>query len=159
MYNKKGGLAIGEIRGFFVYTFIAIVGILLFYGCSVFNEKKTMEEISISTHEINAIKSLNHFLEIPSQDKKVIDIIVESYYKRDYGELDKIAKTFFSEDYTSWALLILDEHGSTLYDSKDTYKIYDFRLAESELRIPISDISGNFEFVTLIFQIREKRDI
>jgi len=157
MSNKKAGVPVDEIRGILVYMIVAVIAMLFFYGCNVFNAKKTYEEVKISTNEFNAIKNLNYFLEIPiNQEKKVSDIIIESYVLNDYTEFDKVAREHFSKIYGDWRLIIFDNDGYIKYNSHEFGEISSITVAKSEAKILIPDGTGNFEFIKVVFQIHKK---
>lgn len=162
MLKKKKGLAYGEIRGILVFLFVLVIGVFIFYGCNIININKSNEEVQVSTTEIEIIKDLNFFLEIQiDKDRKVSDIIIESYKKNDYDEFKKIASEYFlKKRYGDWKLILSDMDNNQLFNSRDydTFSRKSPRLkivAESETKIIFPSGTNNFEFINILFQIRE----
>ena len=151
MLNKKGWHpAIDELRGSLTFMLVAVIIILSFAACSVYNETREYEEFKISKYEIEAHKSLNFFLEMPiDEEKKVSDVIAESYLKEDYEDLNEIIIGYFGDlkDFPAnradgyWILEIFD--GSRLYSSIQ-YNGYARRyctesVTQSETYLPVID--------------------
>ena len=158
MSNKKAGVAIEEIVGLFIYTLafviISTIIILGFYGCNINNSQKTQEEFKVLKSGISTISNLNFFLNLPViEDKKVMDLIVESYLNNDYNEFDTKTKEFFSEDEFCWRLVILDADDSNLnqlYNCEDYGEI----ITQNSVTMPIVD--RDKELITVLLQIRER---
>lgn len=108
MFNKKGGIAIEEIRGVLTFLFVAVIVTLIFYGCSVSKITREYKELKFSKEEIEATKALNFFLEMPvDEERKVSDVFVESYFKEDYSELEELnIEEYFSNSFRGWILYI-----------------------------------------------------
>ena len=157
--NKKAtDIAPGEYLGILVTIFVIVIFMLIFYGCSVFNAKETHEAFVISKEELEAIKDLNFFLEMPIDgEKNVLDLVIESFNNDDYGELHNLAKEHFSKKYDNWGLIIEGISGRALYNSISYgggSRIQSKSvIADSEVKIPILEKENE---ITVVFQIREK---
>ena len=80
MLNKKAAIPANAIRGIIFYSFVAIIGILIFYGCNIQKAKEAYAEVKVATEEFNAIEDFNRFFEMPlNQEMRIIEIIEESY--------------------------------------------------------------------------------
>ena len=156
MLNKKGGVAVEEIRGILTFMFVAVVLILLFYGCSVNKIKNEYRELKFSKGEIEAAKALNFFLEIDAdEERKVMDLVVESFNNDDYGEFREIVEEHFSSKYDKWRLVIYDSKGYQKFNSHVLPS--DFELgalvASSYAQIPI--LNEDSESIIIIFEIHK----
>ena len=159
MFNKKGGAAIDELRGVLTYTFVFVIMLLFFYGCSIFNEKIDEQTLSISKDKILANKNLNTFLETPVvEGKNFADLIIGSYLSNDYNEFENKAKEYFTG---------LDLYCRVQVYSKDDRLQYEYKLLapnqntiddpiQGHIMLPIPD--GNSQILTIILQIKEKTD-
>ncbi|MEK0338153.1 MAG: hypothetical protein QQN41_12035 [Nitrosopumilus sp.] len=102
MFDKKAGIATEEIFGMVTFMIVAAIAVLLFFGCSVKLQTQEYTAFELQKDEIEAIKSLNFFLEMPhptNPEKMVMDLVVESYLSETddaYCELDSIAREYFS---------------------------------------------------------------
>ena len=154
MLNKKGGIAAEEIRGILTFMFVAVIALLLFYSCSVNKAAKEYKELKFSKGEIEAAKALNFFLEIPvDEERKVMDLVVESYSNEDYTEFDSITKQYFSNIYSDWRLIIFSKH-KTFYESRDESGIrYVNSIWIAEEYLPVFKGSEDFEFIRVILYI------
>lgn len=103
MSDKKGGVAIGEYLGIIVFMLALVVFGLIFLGCSVSKVKQDYERFLFSKTEINGIRDINFFLEMPYADekedgfeeeheKKVPDIITRKHHKVDFLPADAFDK-------------------------------------------------------------------
>lgn len=99
MFNKKGAGAIQQLPGIFMVTIAIMLMLLFFWSCSANREAKRTNEFEFSKNEIEAIKALNFFLEMPigeecvSEDRTVMDTIIEG----DYDCLNTMAVGHFGE--------------------------------------------------------------
>ena len=89
MFDKKGLIAIDELRGILTFMIIAVILVLLFFGCQVTKSKTTYEQLKFSKDEVLVIKQLNRFLETPvNMENKTYDLLV-GYIKDAYkGTID-----------------------------------------------------------------------
>lgn len=120
MYNKKGAMPSMEIRGLLTFVFTAAIILLLYYGCGVSREKQNYTKFELAKDEIEAIKALNFFLEMPNPtnpEKTVMDLVVESYFSGDYADFNTLAVDHFQEKYDDWMLIVYDKDGVEKYDS------------------------------------------
>ncbi len=156
MSNKKAGIAVEEIWGILTYMVVAVIAILLFYSCSVNKAAKEYEELKFSKEGIEASKALNFFLEMPvDEERKVMDLVVESYSNADYTEFDSITKEYFSNIYNDWTLIIFSKH-KTFYESRGESAIrYVNKLAIAEDYLPVFKGAEDFEFIRVILYIYE----
>jgi len=156
MLNKKGGVAVEELRGILTFMFISLVVLLLFYGCSANKAKREYKELKFSKGEIEAAKALNFFLEMPvDEERKVMDLVVESYSNEDYTEFDSITKEHFSNIYNDWRLIIFSKY-KTFYESRDESAIrYVNSLWIAEEYLPVFKGAEDFEFIRVILYIYE----
>jgi len=124
MLNKKGVLAIDELRGILTFMFVAVIFLLIFYACSVNNAKQEYEKLKFSKEDIEATTVLNSFSgTLVGEEKKVSDVIVEAYLSKNYDYLNKLAMEHFGNlkdstayrAYDYWILKISDD--SITYDS------------------------------------------
>lgn len=121
MSDKKGGVAIGEYLGIVVFILALVVFGLIFLGCSVSKAKQDYERFLFSKTEINGIRDINFFLEMPYVDKdeegfekehekKVPDIIRKKHYEVDFSSgdaFDKFVVSHFDKLYgEKWRLAI-----------------------------------------------------
>ena len=163
MFNKKGAVPIEEISGLIIYMVVGVIIILSFYGCNINSAQKTQEKFKVSKSEISVISELNFFLNFPiTEDKKVLDLIIESYINNDYSEFDKIAKNYFSKAEFGWRLSIFNPNGDTSIRVYSFHELYSDAnlggiIAQSQLTIPL--LNKNPELITILFQIREKPDV
>jgi len=97
MYDKKG-TAFEEFVGLGIFIFAVLIGLLFFMGCRVSKEAQEYEAFEFSKDEIEAIKALNFFLEMPvDEERNVIDLIIESVNNGDYVNLNTIAVDHFGD--------------------------------------------------------------
>jgi len=159
MFNKKAAIPTEEIRGIFTYMFVAVIAILIFYGCSVNEVKKDSQEREISQSQLESIKTLNLFLETELDDgKKVSDRIVELYIEGYLEkEMNKIVKDFFSDIEIKGIILLFNERGQ-VYSSIGVLNP-SARYIPSQAELAVLSKSGeDIEFITVVFQPPREED-
>ena len=171
MYDKKG-TAFEEFVGLGTFTFAIVIGLLLLFGCRVYKETQDYEAFEFSKDEIEAIKALNFFLEMPvDEERKVMGVIIKSYQDEDYCEFDKIAREHFSEIHDRWGFTIgLAESNAADYNSYECYALSDCEesdtencqsagdgsiVAESETKIPFLEENLELKELKVTLMIRE----
>jgi hypothetical protein len=148
MSNKKGAGAIEQLPGIFTITIAIMLMLLFFWGCSANREAKKTSEFEFSKSEIETIKALNFFLEMPiEEDKKVMDIIIEAVNEDDdekYRTLNTAAVNHFSETYDYW-LLKFDGYDSIDYNGYDEMSSILFDPPLPEVKTKIYDLGDDLE--------------
>ena len=148
MFSKKAAIPAEELRGMLVYMIVAVIAILLFYGCNISNAKKSNEQEKSMEQGIEAAKKLNNFLEIPlGNNRDVYSMVQEAYDSKDFSGMDRMAKDFFGQKYNKWRLVISDESKNILY-SYLAYEINTKEPAKSEMQVPVFDM-GKMQFLTI----------
>jgi hypothetical protein len=157
MYNKKGAMPAEEIRGILTFVFTAAIILLLYYGCSVRREQQEYDKFELVKNEFEAIKELNLFLEMPvDEERKVMDLAVESYLNEDYAEFDRVTQKHFSDIYDDWRLILFIER-ETVYESgaASAVRIVDkFGMAEVYLPV-LKEGAEEFKFIRIILYVYE----
>ena len=152
MFSKKAAIPAEELRGMLVYMIVAVIAILLFYGCNISNAKKSNEQEKSLEHGIDAAKELNNFLEIPiGNNRDVYSMVQEAYGSKDFSGIDRMTKDFFGQKYNKWRLVISDENKNILY-SYLAYEINTKELAKSELQVPVFDME-KVQFLTISLEV------
>lgn len=152
MFSKKAAIPAEELRGMLVYMIVAVIAILLFYGCNISNAKKSNEQEKNIEYGIDAAKELNNFLELPvGNNKDAYSMIQESYVSKDFSGIDRMAKNFFGQKYNKWRLVISDESRNILY-SYLAYEINTKEPAKSELQVPVFALE-KVEFLTISLEV------
>jgi len=166
MLNRKGGVAIGRYVGMIVFVFVIVILGLSFLGCSVSRAKQDYEVFQISKAEVEIIRDLNLFLEIPVGDGKImLDLILELskefIYNEDSSkndldrfrtEMSEIFQEYFS---SSRRLMIINSVGGMWYDSFGNYAWRDIsydELIEGTVKLPIATESGGYAFIEVVLQ-------
>ena len=158
MRNKKAGFPADELFGTTRWLFVLVVALLFFYGCSVFDLKKTSNQITDSENDLDAAKSLNYFLGFPVNDQNsILDLIGESYKSGNYGEFNKMQREYFSGKYVYWKLIISDKNDNVLYESNEFKSSMSLsgqvsKFSESEVNAFVIDKEGKLETVTILLQ-------
>ena len=151
MSNKKAGIAVEEISGILMFMFLAVLGLLFFFGFMVGKTATDYEKLAFSNNEIKANRDLNFFLEIPyDEERKVSDVIVEAYLARDYSETYELGiLEYFSNKYSNWRLNIGDKY--------DPFQSYDLEASidyiEVYVKLPVKKESTDLEFVDVKLRI------
>lgn len=160
MWNKKAtDIAPGEWTGIITSIVVITLFSVVFVGCTAFFSTQSHKLFIASKVEIEAIKELNNFLELPiDQEKSVLDLIIESFNDDEYSELHNLAKEHFSKKYDNWGLVVKGFRGTTLYNSISYGgDLLNMRLipviAYSEIKLPILEKENE---ITVVFQIREE---
>lgn len=157
MLNKKRGIATGEIIGLLVFMLGAVTITLFFYGYIISNAQKAYQESKFSKDEIEATKTLNFFLEMDADDeRKVVDLTIESYSNEDYTEFDRIAEQHFSPISNNW---VLEIYGTDRFHQvKDAPTKYE-TTGEAFVQLFILKESGDFETILVVLAIGPNRII
>jgi hypothetical protein len=158
MRNKKGKIAAGEIFGMLSWGFIAVVVVLLFWGCEAKREIVKYNTFEDLKTEIEATKALNFFLGMPhptDSEKMVLDMVIESNRANNYDTFSGIAEGYFGEIYDKWFLYVIDYSNGNNYQFSSGSTIVS--QAEVEMKVVDESKLPKIEFVTLniVFQIRE----
>ena len=144
MPNKKGAIAAEELFGALRWLFVLVVALLVFYGCGVFELKKTNTQITASTNDLEAAKSLNYFLGFPVDGQNsILDLIQESYKSGNYDQFNKMQREYFSGKYGYWNLIISDQDNNIIYESKEFS-------SSAQLSEPINEVSESEENFVVI---------
>ena len=144
MPNKKGAIAAEELFGALRWLFVLVVVLLVFYGCSVFELKKTSAQITVSASDLEAAKSLNYFLGFPVDGQNsILDLIQESYKSGNYDQFNKMQREYFSGKYGYWNLIISDQDNNIIYESKEFS-------SSAQLSEPINEVSESEENFVVI---------
>lgn len=152
MLSKKAAIPAEELSGMLVYMIVAVIAVLLFYGCNISNAKKSSEQEKNMEQGIDAAKELNSFLEIPiGNNEDVYSMVQEAYGSKDFSGIDRMAKDFFGQKYSKWRLAISDESRNILY-SYLAYEINTKEPAKSELQVPVFEM-GNVKFLTISLEV------
>ena len=161
MSNKKGGVAVEELRGILTFMIIAVILMLLFFGCSITKTKKEYEHLKFSKDDIQVTKELNRFLEIPvDPEKKIYDTIIR-YLKDAYVDSDPEIFNKRMDDIGKVNLpayrrmLVILPSGGILYDSLGRYAprdIYYAGISEGIALFPVSIGPNRFDFVEIVLQ-------
>ena len=95
------------------------------------------------------------FLELSSDEgEKNYDLIIESYLNNDPNAIDTINKTYFSEIYGDWRLLIIDSNNNIFYDfQKKSDKPDKTKAVEGFVKLPVIKGEDDFEFIEVVLQI------
>ena len=184
MSNKKGAVAVGEYMGILVFMFVLLVVFLIFSSCSVLKVGQDIKQSKISKTEVEAIKSINFFLEMDYVDpddpefqedkgKKVHDIIIKKHNNVDFLEgdmFDKMVHDYFSEKYIyttkigsptrkdgtdKWRFLIFPNIETRGIGHQ--YQSSDFRYGnkvEAYVRMLVPN-EDNYEYLELVLHIYE----
>ncbi|MCH8067434.1 MAG: hypothetical protein IIC69_02520 [Nanoarchaeota archaeon] len=142
--------------------FVVVITGLVFFGCVVSASTKEYEAFQLLKDEVNVIRDLNFFLEMPidqdDQENNVLDLIIESYLSDDYNELNEIAVDHFSKDNDDWKLVL--QIGNTRFYNSVTYnggvdsvRLYRI-LSQTETKIPILEEDTE---LMVIYLLRERR--
>ena len=154
MLNKKAAIPANAIRGIIFYSFVAIIGILIFYGCNIQKAKEAYAEVKVATEEFNAIEDFNRFFEMPlNQEMRIIEIIEQSYFNNDYDKLDETARDYFSSKNYGWKFTIIDDKGYQIHKLSRLDTGYDTFVSGIEEEIARSDHKGEFKKIKIMFQI------
>ena len=158
MYNKKGGVAINEIRGILTYMFVAVIAILIFYGCNVNAVTKKSEKAEDLTEEIEATKALNLFLKSPvDEDTKVSEFIVELYIENSFEgsdrskieKLDETISEFLANTNINANIIIFDiDNNRELYNSRTFGSGRIVEVSESKIAVSLDP-----KLVQILFQL------
>ena len=151
MLNKKGGIAAEEIPGLILVLIVLPIGMILLHSCGALASINKHNEVKKSISESNAIKSLNVFLEMAvDNEKDVADLIVESYQKNDFDEVDKLAEEYFSSQST-WRLIV-QKDDNIFYDSIETSSTGTATLlGQSTIKLPVAR-GEDIEFLEITLQ-------
>lgn len=161
MLGKKGGVAIGEVRGILTFMFVMVIAGLVFYGCAVSEAKKDYKEFQFSKEEVEITRDLNYILEKPvGQGKTVADLIIaltEKLYldgqRLEFIEnVDEDIKGYFAGYFR---FMIFNDVGGCWYDSDNRdcigRKLSDSSIAEGSAILPIP-FNNKFEPIELVLQ-------
>lgn len=152
MFSKKAAIPAEELRGMLVYMIVAVIAILLFYGCNISNAKKSNEQEKSMEQGIDVAKELNNFLEVPiGNNKNVYSIVQEAYGSKDFSGIGRMAKDFFGQKYNKWRLVISDESKNILYSSSASAESAK-ESAKSEMQAPVFDME-KVEFLTISLEV------
>lgn len=159
MLNKKG-TAIEEVRGFLTFIIGTVILLLVFYGCSVSKAKQEYEQFKFSKGDLQIVKDLDYFLNIPVEDKKMSDKIIDILQERSKGaftleelkgDIDPIVNGHIP-NYRR--LMILTPDGACCYyDSYSRYVRfigYD-NTPEAIAALPVA-IEDKYEFFPIVMQ-------
>ena len=120
MFNKKGGVAAEEVGGILMFMIGLVISFLLFFACTTSKIEEEYEHLEFSKDEIEAIKSLNFFLDVDvDEERKVYDVIKEVYSSGNYEFFNELAIGYFNQrPYDYWELTITSiEPIEPLYNS------------------------------------------
>ena len=159
MFNKKGGIAVEELRGALTYMIVFAIALLFFYGCNISHLREDKETFEFSRDKLYAIKTLNSFLQEPVEEENVADLIKDSYLNNDYDKFTDISKDYFSDLDIDGRIIIYSERGRLLYDSFDFLTQVPYTkpiLNKISTKIPV--IEREPELLTIVLEIREKTD-
>lgn len=155
MFSKKGGVAVEELRGMLTYVLVAVIAMLVFYGCNVLKAKESKKDYETLDFEDNAVRDLNNFLEMRAgEGKDVYSVIGEAYSKNDFSMVDALAKSYFSGKYTKWRLLIADEQRKVLYNSIKFEAQPGTAVAVSEAKVPVY-MDGKAAFLSAKLELQK----
>lgn len=158
MLNRKGAIATDQLFGALRYSFVLLAFILIFSVYNVLDLKKANAQITASTNDLDAAKSLNYFLEYPVDiQNTVLDLIVESYKSGNYDELNKIQREYFSGKYDYWKLIISDQNDNIIYESNEFRSSVQMSMpvnevSESEVNAFVIGKESNIETATILLQ-------
>ena len=154
MSNKRAGAPVEALPGIFTFMVVGVLSLFIFFACGLNSTNKAYAETKVSKANIDAIKSLNFFLQMDvDEEKKVSDIIIDSYLRNDNDEVDKLAKEYFSNYYGDWRLFIVDSNTNVFYDFQESSSISGKTdIFQSSVDIPVSR-GEDFEFVEIILQL------
>lgn len=169
MFNKKGLLAVDELRGILTFMIISVILVLLFFGCQVTKSKTKYEQLKFSKDEVLVIKQLNRFLETPvNMENKTYDLLA-GYMKDAYkGTIDpeivvyqRMDRTLASSNLPRYRrLMILLPEGGMVYDSLRRYTPHETDYAgvtipEGTAILPVLPLPlrlGQFEYIDIVLQ-------
>jgi len=117
MFNKKRGSAPDELLGTIVFMLGASFLIIIFLIYLKVDDKNEIDKLVISTKQFSIIEDLNFLLDTPTNNnKKVTDLIRESYATKNYENFEKITREFLNRKQDNWILVIYDNQGFPLFD-------------------------------------------
>lgn len=139
MSNKKGGVASDQIGGALAFmigiTFLIMI-IFIYYA---FDSKKSIAESDLSVAELNTIEALNFFLDLSvDSDRKVRDLIKESYINNDYQKLAIVADQYLSRKYDNWKLIFFDQDDYYLFETQKFNRVKNGDIAESKAEVLVA---------------------
>lgn len=116
--NKKAGAPVDEFIGFVVFIFIAVFTLFFLSLIRSSDEKEATNNIVQQKLIEDAHSSLADFLKYQYQGKPASDIIADSYYSKDYSQIEQASRTFFNGIYQDeWVLVIKDSKNDVIFSA------------------------------------------
>ncbi|MFH0868508.1 MAG: hypothetical protein V1831_04295 [Candidatus Woesearchaeota archaeon] len=164
MLNKKAQhAAFDELVPALVFIVVLVIFMLVFIGCSVYKLEKNYQETKLSRDDIDANKALTGFLEMSidkedmplHQEKKVLDLAIESHSKKDYKEFNGLATPYFNEIYGYWQLIVFSDKQEYNSIQENKYKLRFVPEGEGGKAETKLIIKENEELTVSLFVMRE----
>lgn len=133
--NKKGGAPTDEAIGLLIFIFVAAFGLVLIKLFNISAENKINEDLTEQKLTLDGHSNLMSFLRQQADDGAISDLIINSYYLKDYPELNVHTQEFFNAKYLdNWIIIIEDSDGKTVMSASPNNFLVDSLISVTKAR-------------------------
>ena len=141
--NKKAGAPIDEITAFVVFVILATLVIIATIIINKYSENKINTDISNDKLLAEADSNIISFLRQLDKDVTTSNLILRSYYSKDFTRIPSSARNFFNSRYSNEWVLVLEDSGGNLIFSVDSSEFQPGRMVITDFNVrTISEVAS-----------------